>query len=244
MHFATRRDSLIHSPVPRPELRSFRRTLVVLTVCSIALAGHARADSAASDFSASSNPSGNWSYGEIPNLSGPFTLFAATSVDSWGLDYWMPASAGYPLVAHNATGTSQNVGASTLIPVNGLTQHPANGTGMSVVRWTCPADGQYSVTATWTGLSGWNYSPPTTTDVHLLQNGASIFDGGINVNGGGNVAAVSASIALVAGDVLDFVVGDGGVSYYNDTTGLDATVLLSATPVVPSTWGGVKSLFR
>ena len=48
--------------------------------------------------------------------------------------------------------------------------------------------------------------------------------GGINVNGGTNMFSVDARVTVVAGDTIDFAVGDGGNGYLSDSTALGATV--------------------
>ena len=64
----------------------------------------------------------------------------------------------------------------------------------------------------------------TTTDVHVLHNGRSVYDGWINVEGQGNESLFSKSLALARGDTVDFAVGFGNGFYGGDTTALSARI--------------------
>ena len=69
----------------------------------------------------------------------------------------------------------------------------------------------------------------TTTDVHILLNGNSIFSG--LINGYGSQADFSESLSLVAGDKLDFMVGFGSnFNFSFDSTGLSATLSTQSVP--------------
>ena len=57
-----------------------------------------------------------------------------------------------------------------------------------------------------------------------MHNGRPLFTGGVNVRGGGNTAAFKQSVEAAKGDILDFVLGDGGNGYGNDTTGLELVI--------------------
>ena len=59
-----------------------------------------------------------------------------------------------------------------------------------------------------------------TTDVHVLRNREPLFNGLINLGGGGPRARYRGSFALDAGDTLDFAVGFGNGDYGADTTAL------------------------
>jgi Ca2+-binding RTX toxin-like protein len=75
---------------------------------------------------------------------------------------------------------------------------------------------------------------PTTTDVHVLHNGVSLFDGVVNGYGPGSGPSFSGNVSVTAGDTIDFAVGYGpdGNCYF-DTTGIAATITTPApAPVV------------
>jgi alpha-galactosidase len=101
-----------------------------------------------------------------------------------------------------------------------LSFHPGPKGEYSVVRWTAPAPGEYRLTAAFIGID-----EKTTTDVHVRHGVQSFFDGFINLQGQGRHTEVVQTIAVKAGDVLDFVVGWGNGSYVSDSTGLEATLI-------------------
>lgn len=173
---------------------------------------------AAGDFSPAANPGGPWSYGFAASLGGSFGSDTDHFVAS-GLDYWNTGN-GTPGVTHNGTGAAVDVGGGTILQPGQLTLHPGESGDFSVIRFTVPAGGQYTVDATFTGLS----DAPATTDVHVLQDGSSLFDGSINLSGQGNSAHFSSTLILPASATLDFVVGWGNGNYSSDTTSLALTI--------------------
>ncbi len=104
-----------------------------------------------------------------------------------------------------------------------LGMHPGPGGEYSIARWTAPATGRYSITATFSGIA----MQTTTTDVHVRHNQSDLPNGAgfINVNNMGNVFTFPASsVDVIAGDTIDFVVGFGNGTYISDSTGLTASV--------------------
>lgn len=104
--------------------------------------------------------------------------------------------------------------------------HPGPSDENAVIRFTAPDTGPYTLASTFTGLD----RKPTTTDVHVLVNSSSIFDGIVNAFGSG--PTFSTLLTLNAGDTVDFSVGFGAGGFANDTTGLAATL---TAVLVPST---------
>jgi hypothetical protein len=104
-----------------------------------------------------------------------------------------------------------------------------------MVRWTAPAAYPIRIDATFVGID----TVGTTTDVHILHNGFSIFDSFINDTDGfrnlvpDTEVALHAVLTVAAGDTIDFAAGRGrNGTYFFDTTGIDATI----TPIPePST---------
>jgi hypothetical protein len=197
-----------------------------LLVGLITLAPFAHAASVSDDFSPTSNPSGDWSYGTSATLGGTFA-FDTNHTSSNGLDYWYGSSPGfasypgYPFIAHNA-------GAADVILPGGIGHAagqvavgPGPGGEYAVVRWTAPATGAFSLAAAFNQLA-----ISTTTDVHVLLNGAALFNGVIET--GASIAAFASGVLLTQGDIISFAVGYGANrDHFADTTGLIATV----TPV-------------
>ena len=188
---------------------------------------------ASADFSATSNPDpldgGVWSYGQEATLGGPFALYTTTTGSAGSVPGW--TNNGLPQLSDNQSGSvfsdPRNGGTITIQP-NQLDLHPGPSGEYSILRFTAPTTSMYSFSGSFNGAD----SHPTTTDVHVLLNGLSIADGGINVNGGGNTASLaSSSLALTKGQTLDFAVGFGGNGYGFDSTGLYAKVTNLSAPV-------------
>ena len=102
--------------------------------------------------------------------------------------------------------------------------HPGSNGDYSILRWTAPNQGSYFLSTIFSGLENL-----TTSDVHVLYNGTSLFDE--NIDGFGLTAArnFSTNLSLATGDTLDFAVGFGSNrNYFNDTAGIQAVI---ATPV-------------
>jgi hypothetical protein len=199
-------------------------------------AGKARAGpiyNNATDFSPTNNPNGVWSYGvlspgAVPNAA-TFSLYPGHG-NTAGIDFVGVDNNGLsdpPYVSHNPTGTTISVSTVTYGPGQ-AGFHPGSNGAYSDYRFTAPATGSYALSALFTGIDHGG----TTTDVHVLDNGAALFNG--NVNGYLSTASFSTTLALAAGDRVDFVVGFGtNGNYFNDSTALNATLALNPAAVVP-----------
>lgn len=167
--------------------------------------------SAADQFSVAKNPNGPWSYGYTEGLGGPITLLTVhcTSCATGGLfDGWFGPYFGiFPLVD-----TTQG---SRLIDT--LLLHPALPNFYSVVRWTAPATGRFDLLGLFLGLDNGG------TDVHVLKNGISVFDG--QIRAAFDTSIFDRHVYVVNGDTIDFAAGIGpDGSMNNDSTGLKATI--------------------
>jgi len=182
---------------------------------------------AADDFSATSNPTKSWRYGYSTNLVGTFNLYTDKYTYQSVLDVWCRPGRGEPLVAYNGTNSTVYTGA--IIQPGEIVFHPGPNGEKSIVRWTTPNSGSYDISAT---FSGADYFGATSTDVHVLDNGTSIFDG--NVNGNSSIS-YHKTWNLAAGDTIDFTVGYGtNGNYYNDSTALDAVIKLLSPLTISS----------
>lgn len=135
-----------------------------------------------------------------------------------GLEMWRTANGPDPNVTRNGN-ERPLTGLGITWQAGQMALHPGPNGEYSVLRWTSPADGKYSVDVNFTGIA-----KEATTDVHLLHNGRSLHDGLINVAGHGNESAYSKTLAIAKGDTLDSVVGFGNGFYGADTTALKATL--------------------
>jgi hypothetical protein len=207
-------------------------------------------------FSPTSNPNGVWSFGHTPNLGGPFSYFTVNgsfAADGTGapLAYWSAATpdAG-PNVVHNATADPQILmGTAALDP--GALVLGAGGdyvgliNGYAVARFSVPTTATYALDALFKGVQiAPACSEGTTTDVHILVNGSSVFSGVVNgwvgrsyvaspAVGPAPSQAYSNLLALAAGDTLDFTVGNGGNGKYCDGTQLSVQLVTHMPAAVP-----------
>jgi hypothetical protein len=196
--------------------------------------------SAAKDFSLASNPNGVWSYGYELSLGSGFQVHSATTNNASGVngmeEWYSPQLSGNttPLVGYNSNGSDELVYDTVIVPAHQVWMHPGaptSGNALSVLRWTAPAAGTYQVAA---AFRGDDFAYPTSTDVHVLQNGSSLFDGGVYVYG--PATSFTGTVSVKAGDTIDFVVGLGSDGdYTGDSTGISATLTQLEGPPVDTT---------
>ena len=191
------------------------------------------------DFSATDNPNGVWSYGWSIALGTEFNrdtefgAFALQSIDYPGLDYWARSNVTLPIVMHNGTPESISVtrgGPSLVFTPGELSLHPGLDNSYSVLRWTAPNSGDFEVKSVFEGLEPLG----ATTDVHVLINGISIYDGFVNGYGDNTQQPFLGAFTLAAGATVDFAVGAGGNGYIADSTALIATI--AAIPIPGAFW--------
>ncbi|MHB9036890.1 MAG: carboxypeptidase-like regulatory domain-containing protein [Armatimonadota bacterium] len=187
--------------------------------------------SAEPDFSISNgNPNGVWSYGQES-----FTLYTRPGTETFGLEWWKPASGDDPNVTHNPTDGIMTAYGSNW-PAHSLALHPGFSGEKSVVRWNAPLAGTriYEVMALFSDIA----AGLTSTDVHVLSNGTSLFDGLIRNRSEGPTPRLkqylqwyTTTIAVPATNTIDFTVGVGDDSSYSqDTTQLLANITYVSSP--------------
>jgi len=207
----------------------------LLCLAAFALPNTASASSAAGDFSISSNPNGVWSYGYSTTLGSALILYTSntTSYSGLGVDGWL-APEGIPYLLYNNTSNTVKNANSTYQPGQLILQSGYDGL-YSIVRWTAPSSGQFSIAATLSGLS----SLGDSSEVHVLLNGTPIFNSA--VIGSPGPVSYSVTTNLVVGDTVDFASGDSSDGSPNeDNTALTA-IITALTPVCPNivgTWSG------
>jgi hypothetical protein len=194
------------------------------------------------DFSLHHNPNKVWQYGySATNSLAPDQFqFDKHEETSGVIGFWHPAaSAGpgpgyYPYIAYNTTKQSQAWPSPGGWVVRGgeVAMEASNSGQYSLVRFVAPVAGTYKISAQFAGVHVWS-----TTDVHVLHNGTSIFDADIDgyggdaafrkVQGACPTAAYSGQIEMKANDTITFAVGYGkNKTNSGDTTGLFARVVL------------------
>lgn len=166
--------------------------------------------SASQNFSFTLNPSSVWSYGFTTSVGGAFSLYttSGTTFSSGEAGWFGPipgaTAPGFPLVVAQPGGIPS---------VLDMGPGPSSYT---VVRWTAPSRGRWDVVGQFfgTGL--------TTGDVHVLCNGAAVFNSPLN---GSDAAPFSLAIDVVPGDTIDFAAGPGpGGNNDFDPTGFNVTI--------------------
>jgi len=225
------------------------KRIMGLVFCTIvAMSAHAQVWNLADNFSINSNPNGPWRYGSTLTVGGDFTLFSRTAQIPYQVSHGAVAEwvgtyfSGFELFPYvtkfygdpgtlvsvtnacNAVTCSIVNSGTTIIQraAGGVGVHPAPpGQGYAVLRWTAPESTTYVVTASFFSIV---VGGGATTDVHVLRNSVSTFDGFVNGSGSvQNWSTGSTGIALKAGDVIDLVIGPNG-DYSADSTGVDATI--------------------
>jgi len=219
-------------------------TLSALAICSLSAGSLAAINhNAATDFSATSNANGVWSFGyQYPTLGTGFNL--ATANGSFlGFDYWSPSgnqgNFANPSAIHNATSSLIFFGGSAELDAGQLALHPGQLGEYSIARFTAAVTGTYSFSA---GFIGQDRVIGTTSDVHLLLNGAALFSG--NINGYHNTASSGTFVRVLGvGHTIDVAVGLGSNGhYYGDTTGIDFNVYIVPTPGAATLLGACSML--
>jgi len=181
--------------------------------------------SVVADFSASENPRGVWSYGYQASDGSNFSPYTKNDFPSYEdlLLRWSSGSSPEPMVAYNPTG--EDLSYLTINhPPNVLNLHPGPAGQKSVVRWTAPFSGMVTIQGGFQGID----THGTTTDVAVVHNSSTtLFSRNINgYNTSGSSATFKISRSVAAGDTIDFSVGYGSNrNYYNDSTGLSATMI-------------------
>jgi len=166
--------------------------------------------SAARNFSFTSNPNGEWSYGYTFGLSDAFNLYTTpgTTYFSGEQGWFGPISSdwgpGFPLVV------AEPSGAATVLDVG------PGPSSYTVVRWTAPSNRRWDIVGQFfgTGL--------TTADVHVLRNNHSILNSPLN---GSDVVQFFRVVSPGEGGTVDFAAGPGPNGDNGaDPTGFEATI--------------------
>ena len=217
-------------------------TLSALLV-SMLVTAHASTWNLADDFSYSSNPKGQWSYGWSATLGGKFvldTIFEATlfntsggSATGWRGDAYLSDGDYYPIVMRYLGDPGKDVSALDGYVASGpgtgeviirqrsggVVMHPAPA-AYAIARWTAPQADIYFISAMFYDVNGL-----ATTDVHVARDSALLFSG--SVNGARSTQAwnsANSGIWLAAGETIEVIVGNGGNGYSSDSTGVDLII--------------------
>ena len=186
----------------------------------------------AQDFSTTSATPGNWMYGYTASIGATPVAMGATTLYGAGNEVfaWSPTGTFWPTIALNTSAGAVSFGAGnavTLAAGQGLL-HPGQFGDFADARLTVPTAGAATLSVTFSGID----AVGTSTDVHVLLNGSSLFSA--LVNGLGATQAYSTTMTFAAGDVVDFLVGVGSNgNYVDDSTGFYATLTSATETSVP-----------
>ena len=176
---------------------------------------------------------GQFQFGYATALGGALTLF--NSYGTNGSSQWVSLNGGEPAVGRNPGATTLTLGTLRAEP-GMLVMHPGAAGQYAVVRFTAPTAGLYDIDASFYGLD----TAGTSTDVHILVDGISIFTGAVNsayVSGPGAGSTADLQRSLLANQNVDFVVGYGvNQTYFYDSTGMTAVLSVAdPAPTEPGT---------
>jgi hypothetical protein len=177
------------------------------------------------DFSTIFNPNGQYQYGAESLLGGAFTL-DTTTVSGPGYAGWSGNVSGFPLTLANTSGSTFTSGTVTY-STDYINLHPASDDTFAVLRYTITVPGAYLISGAFRGqdING------TSSDVHVLVNGASAFDSEVTGYLDPSKQTFSLLGAFNANDTIDFAVGFGtNGTYFYDSTGLQGTIAAVASP--------------
>lgn len=209
-------------------------------VAKVGSAGKFRHD-AAQEFSTAIPPqsaSALWSYGSMPShsiLPGGFTPFPTLDTSNAALDVWKTSTAGAAEVRRNKLTTTHSTGTTTGLeyaPRQVAQQRGTDGS-KSVVRWTAPAAGRYTVAATWKLID----RVPTSPAIALQHGSTLLVGGGVSpVEFLGNGYSYSQVIEVAAaGETVDFIVGQN----FADTR--DSVSLFASVVPLPEDYEAVPA---
>jgi hypothetical protein len=188
----------------------------------------------AGQFNAAQNPFEVWTYGYTvdPNCNGPvipYKIKGSNSAFGRNFDHWLRNTLGD---SNDHPTVSQSKGNTLLSPMklspNGLVLQPGTQNQCTVVRFTAPAAGNYSLMGRfWAQFVN---SPGSETDTDVMVTVNSMVSGSsvttlvpsTNIKGSGpvtNKPFMATGVSLAAGGTIDFKVGSNGNFNY-DLTGL------------------------
>jgi hypothetical protein len=213
------------NPRPTTLLSALLWSLSLCMLLVLSLDG-AQTFNPAAEFSGNNNPNGPWTYGYSLTL-GDRLIPHRTSLPpivsyTGGLALWRTdLGSGVPALWYNPISLKVSFGTLVLSPGE-LVLHPGPNEEFGLLRFSAPMDGTYNVI----GSFGGNDNRGTSSDVHILANGESIFSGLVNGFGPGSGPSFDLTVPLKSGDSIDFAVGTGHNGFANDGTGLATEITL------------------
>ncbi|SFG24082.1 hypothetical protein [Neptunomonas qingdaonensis] len=180
---------------------------------------------AITDFSISSNPSKDWSYGYIRSDENQFRMFELHKIEN-GLQMWLPGEAepGLSIVKNNSGEKRSFKGGAFYFPTTKLVLHPGKTCSHSTLQWVSPSDIRVSIKGAFEGLN--NEKTGTTTSARIVLNeNTPLWEGNVAGFGAGSEAPFDIERDVEAGDKVRFIVGCGSDrTYESDSTGLSIII--------------------
>lgn len=182
------------------------RAIGITALAALASTCSAQTWNTYSDFSATSNPNGVWSYGWAPTLTGAFTVYTLPWSYSTVMPAWtaVPFENSGPFVAINPTAGIVGVsGTDIQVPPQTAWFHPGlGGNEVSAYRWTAPANGQYTVSAAFAKIDLGN-SIQHQGNVRVA--GQTVFTQPIDISGAPTTFSAT-TYSLSTGQTVDFII--------------------------------------
>jgi hypothetical protein len=192
----------------------------------------------ASAFSTTANPSGAWSWGQSDDKGTPgtFRLFPWHGVTGKeGVPFWT--------VTGGDNLSNPNIWRNTAnrwwygVPPGEVSFHPGPDKRMAVVRWTAPVTGKILVEASFGAGDTTPVKDEGNVDIHVVKTdgdgrATEVLFRALNT---GKAEKVLATTTILAGETIDFDLGNAGLWYY-DNTPIAATITLvgNAPPPPPA----------
>jgi hypothetical protein len=199
------------------------------------------------DFSLASNPNGVWSYGWKSNLVGTFARLLSTRTITY--DNGVPiecrelALGQDPVVYHNPTTNTAIANAGQEVVLPGEVGFRAGGGtpyNFGAIRFTAPSGGAYLLEST--VQSYLNGDRSGDTDYHVVVGGLEVFGEFLPPR---SATGYSNTLTLVAGDIVDFMVGRGADgSQYGSGLKIQATLTPIAPPCPPHKATATATMFN
>ncbi|RHZ78958.1 hypothetical protein Glove_153g43 [Diversispora epigaea] len=195
--------------------------------------------SLSSNFSLTHNPSSVWSYGSKPvgYLTGTFNLLTHLVQDSngTGIVAWFEEGASYGNswlgVYYNPNPTTTTFGSKNIFPAKSVCMHPETDKGFSVVRFTAPTNGNYSLNVTFAHVD--NTATNRHTGVYIVYNNLETLweTDLVGIGYSDSFKSIDSGIAVRENETIDFIVGIGSdsLSFYDMTLARVDIRLLVAT---------------
>jgi hypothetical protein len=214
--------------------------LVSLFGCFTSSVATAQTYDLSADFSLKKNPKGVWRYGYSAGQSLAPAEFRLDQVTDGArpIGFWHPepnqgpGPGYYPYVAFNTSKRTEYGSSNGWAARAGEVAMEASNVGQySIVRFIAPKSGLYRIEAKFSGI----HFGLSSTDVHVVHNGVSLFAANIEGYGGDPAfhpvegshpnADYEGTVQLQARDVVDFAVGFGSNrTHFGDTSGLFAVI--------------------